>query len=259
LGAAESEESIGSEVNAAWVEVMASRVANNERDNARMVPTDPAPVTVFSYTGQFVDRLWPEATALRLRMSSTRRERYDRLEAKQRVLPVAALRLLELAMDHCGHATFKIADVESTTGKKPIWSGKGVDTSVDFSLSHANGAVVVAVARGAHVGIDVEPANVVAPKTMQRLMSLSAQQLPPLNEGNATARWTQVEAIVKAAGLGISHATDIEWNAEGEVHFATLNGQRWWWQPVDIDDRFTVHLAAGVPLQSVELIRMTEL
>jgi phosphopantetheinyl transferase len=239
------------------VEVMASRVANNELDNASMVPTDPASVTVFSYTGQFVDRLWPEATSLRLRMSSTRRERYDRLGAKQRILPVAALRLLELAMNHCGHTTFRLMDVESIANKKPIWSGAG-DMGVDFSLSHANGVVIVAVARGTQIGIDVEPANAVAPKTMQRLMSLSGRQLPALDEANSTARWTQVEAIVKAAGLGIPHATDIEWNAVGETPFANLNGQRWWWQSVDIDDRFVVHLAAEAPLRP-ELIRIADL
>ena len=234
---------------------MTSRVANNERDNARMVPTDPASVTVFSYTGQFVERLWPEAMALRLRMSSTRRERYDRLDAKQRVLPVAALRLLELAMDHCGHTTFRLADVESVTGKKPVWSA----TSIDFSLSHASGAVVVAVACGTPVGIDVEPANVVAPKTMQRLMSLSGRHLPPLDEGNSTSRWTQVEAIVKAAGLGISHATDIEWNAAEEDNCVKLNGLHWWWQPVHLDDRYVVHVATGVSVQQIDLIRVADL
>jgi len=82
--------------------------------------------------------------------------------------------------------------------------------------------------------------------------------LPALNESNSTARWTQVEAIVKAAGLGISHAMDIEWNAD-ESNFVKLSGRFWWWQPVQLDEHHVVHVAAGIPLPQIIPIRVAEL
>jgi 4'-phosphopantetheinyl transferase len=223
---------------------------------ARMVPTDVKGVTVFSYAGPFVSQQWPESTALRLRMSLERRARYDRQQdAQQRALQIAALRVLELGMRHCGHADFLLSDVVSVAGQKPVWPRR----QVDFSVSHAQGRVVCAIAHAIRVGIDVEPANAVAPKTVQRLMSLSAGQLPALDAGNATARWTQVEAIVKAAGQGIFRALDIEWQAAGRAHQATLDGVRYWSQPVEVGVHHVVHVAANAADVQIKIVPLLAL
>jgi phosphopantetheinyl transferase len=199
--------------------------------------------------------MWPGAAALRLRMSATRRERYDRLDANHRALPMATLRLLELGMQHCGHKDFRLADVVSAAGEKPIWPS----AAVDFSLSHAAGMVVVALTQGVKVGIDVEPANAVKPHIMQRLLSASGQHLPPLTEDNATARWTQMESIVKAAGLGVFHAVDIEWHREGQAQQAALNGSDWWCQPIDVGEHHVASVAANTPNLQVAVVYVTDL
>jgi phosphopantetheinyl transferase len=199
--------------------------------------------------------MWPGAAALRLRMSATRRERYDRLAANHRALPMATLRLLELGMQHCGHKDFRLADVVSADGEKPVWPS----AAVDFSVSHAAGMVVVALTTGIKVGIDVEPANAVKPQVTQRLLSASAQQLAPLNEANATARWTQMEAIVKAAGLGVFHAVDIEWNREGRAQQAALNGSDWWYRPVDVGVHHVASVATNTPNLQVDVVYVSDL
>jgi 4'-phosphopantetheinyl transferase len=189
-------------------------------------------------------------------MSHERRERYDRQQSpQQQALQIAALRVLELGMRHCGHADFLLTEVVSVAGQKPVWPY----LQVDFSVSHAEGMVVCAIAQGIRVGIDVEPSNAVAVTTVQRLMSCSAEHLPLLDASNATARWTQVEAIVKAAGQGIFRALDIEWSKDESAHQAMLDDVRYWSQPIDVGVHHRVHVATTVADAQIEIVPLLAL
>jgi phosphopantetheinyl transferase len=206
---------------------------------------------VFSYGGPYVSEPWPNASALIGRLSPARRERLLRLRSRAEwALQVAALRLLEIGMERCGHDDFRLGDVVHASGKKPVWR-----KPVDFSIAHATGMVVVAIASVARVGADVEPAGAVSVRIAQRLMSPSAALLPPLAASSATDRWTQVEAIVKAAGVGVFRALDIEWHADSAV----LDGAAWWWSPVSVGERHVAHVAVDSPHLPIRCVAIDEL
>jgi phosphopantetheinyl transferase len=216
-----------------------------------MVPRDSASVTVFSYGGRFVSEPWPRADALIARLSPARRERLDRLRSSAEwALQVAALRVLEIGMERCGHGDFRLCDIVQDAGKKPVWR-----KPVDFSIAHAKGMAVVAISADARVGVDVEPVGVVSVRIAERLMSRSAASLPPLTSDSATERWTQVEAIVKAAGAGVFRAVDIEWRSDS----AALDGAAWWWRPLSVGERHVAHVAADSPQVSVRSMRIDDL
>jgi phosphopantetheinyl transferase len=206
---------------------------------------------VFSYAGPYVSEPWPNASALIGRLSPARRERLKRLRSTAEwALQVAALRLLEIGMERCGHENFRLGDVVQASGKKPIWR-----KPVDFSIAHAKGMAVVAIASDARVGVDVEPAGAVSVRIAQRLLSPSAALLPPLDASSATHCWTQVEAIVKAAGAGVFRALYIEWRAD----CAELDGATWWWRPVIVGERHVAHIAVDSPQRPIRSEAIDEL
>jgi 4'-phosphopantetheinyl transferase len=84
-----------------------------------------------------------------------------------------------------------------------------------FSLSHTRGMVVVAVAEGADIGVDVEPSDRRAEsmKVAQRFFAPEEVALLAAVEGETRrdlffAIWTLKEAVVKATGQGLARALD---------------------------------------------------
>lgn len=90
---------------------------------------------------------------------------------------------------------------------KPGLGGWGGD--LRFSVAHTSGVVVVAVARGREVGVDVErlgrspwlslPPRVLTPRELASLEGLT------VTPADAFLRlWTRKEALLKAAGVGLA-------------------------------------------------------
>jgi 4'-phosphopantetheinyl transferase len=97
---------------------------------------------------------------------------------------------------------------------KPSANGKPVLlprlAEVDFSLSHARGAVAVAVAR-MPIGVDVEPLRDVEHLDSMSELALAAEEQAVLRKTPRGLRsrlflryWTLKEALLKAAGLGFT-------------------------------------------------------
>jgi 4'-phosphopantetheinyl transferase len=95
-----------------------------------------------------------------------------------------------------------------------------------FNLSHSGGLVALAVSVGADVGVDVEAA---APANADELVSIvlseqerrAFERLPPALRPAAFLRcWTRKEALLKAAGTGLSRdprLLTVGWEVRGQA------------------------------------------
>ena len=89
------------------------------------------------------------------------------------------------------------------------------DPDLSFNLSYSNGRALVASARGAAIGCDIEWRNpeLACPKVARRLFAPAEYEaLAALPPGQWVAGffncWTRKEAYVKALGLGLSYPLD---------------------------------------------------
>ncbi|KRR18065.1 hypothetical protein CQ14_41065 [Bradyrhizobium lablabi] len=85
---------------------------------------------------------------------------------------------------------------------------------LDFSLSHARGAVAVAAAH-MPIGVDIEPLRHISDMDAMSEIALAAEERRELAKAPATLRprlflryWTLKEAILKAAGVGFTIPPD---------------------------------------------------
>jgi phosphopantetheinyl transferase len=198
----------------------------------------------------------PNAEALLARLPPVRRARFERrTSGTQRALDLASLRLLEIGMQRAGQARFRLADVVyPMAGKlagKPHWP----ENSVDFSIAHTAGLAGCAIASGCCVGFDAEIARSIDPRLVARLLRDDARLLRGLTEHTALARWTQIEAVLKGAGIGVMHGREIEWRDDAVV----LHGRRWWIHPVERGDGHVMHVAVDSPFAKLDVQRIESL
>lgn len=201
-------------------------------------------VRAFYYTGPYTSSLPPHAEEILARLAPARRARFAKqLSTPQRAVGLAAWRLLELGMERCGYARFRLADVVHPLDAKPYWPA---DAPVDFSLSHARGIALCAIGAACKVGCDAEERKRIEPRLTQRLVADDAARMPC---------WTELEAVVKGAGQGIMHGRDIVWT-EHEAHFA---GKTWWPHPIDCGPLHAAHVAVDRPDVRVIVAEVAEL
>jgi 4'-phosphopantetheinyl transferase len=100
---------------------------------------------------------------------------------------------------------------------KPRLRGAGGD--VRFSLSHSGDYVLIGIARGREVGVDIECRREVDALALARrfFARTESARLEGLDPGTRTAAffriWTRKESFVKATGLGFSfplHSVDVD-------------------------------------------------
>jgi 4'-phosphopantetheinyl transferase len=96
---------------------------------------------------------------------------------------------------------------------KPELDHKDASSSIHFNLSHSRSIALLAVANGGPVGVDVEEVRPMEPEVVET--HFSARERSQLSElqGDAWLAgfyrcWTRKEAILKAEGVGLSHALD---------------------------------------------------
>lgn len=123
---------------------------------------------------------------------------------------------------------------------KPALAGAPAFQGVQFNLSHAKRGVVVAVAAGTRVGVDVAWTGGRAPIERVAERFFSPAERVALFEAPATERrerfhrtWTRKEALLKGVGNGITaaiHGTDFSGVAPGSTDETILceqGGERW--------------------------------
>ena len=96
---------------------------------------------------------------------------------------------------------------------KPELDHSDASSSLHFNLSHCRSIALLAVANGGPVGVDVEEVRPIEPEVADS--HFSARERSQLRElqGDAWLAgfyrcWTRKEAILKAEGVGLSHALD---------------------------------------------------
>lgn len=119
-------------------------------------------------------------------------------------------RLRTLLAGHLGCNPVAIQFTQNSFGK-PALHG----SDLQFNVSHSQGVALIAVARGAELGCDIErcderidvngtAGSLFAPGELRML-----ERLPPRQrQGGFFRCWTRKEAYVKALGLGLSHRLD---------------------------------------------------
>ena len=119
------------------------------------------------------------------RLPYARRLELERREASARAASLHALELLRRGVEHLrGHA-LEMPALRYPAGGKPTLAG-----GPHFSTSHSGTRVAVALCEQCELGIDVE-------------------DLAAAADADHLARWTAVEATLKAAGSGLRRAGDV--------------------------------------------------
>jgi 4'-phosphopantetheinyl transferase len=143
-------------------------------------------------------------------------ERRDRLlfypDRRDYAAAHAVLRRMLCARYGADPATWRF---EATPTGKPRITGPRSDELIDFSLSHARGAVACAVADAVDIGIDVERIDRSSEVEELAHRFFSQQEArrvtaaaPPLRRERFIELWTLKEAYVKALGTGLSSPLD---------------------------------------------------
>jgi 4'-phosphopantetheinyl transferase len=103
----------------------------------------------------------------------------------------------------------------SNMGVKPELASEFRGTAIQFNLSHSSELALLAVARGAMVGVDVEWIDPALPIDEIADRFFSAAEISVLNALPADERveaffscWTRKEAYIKALGVGLSVPLD---------------------------------------------------
>lgn len=155
-------------------------------------------------------------------------------------------------MDVRGHCDFSLADVEyahvAGVTKKPFWT-KG---KINFSISHTRSMAMVAIASSGSVGVDVETQRSVDPRIVRRLLNDAAATAAQLDKDNALSRWTQIEAVLKGAGIGVMHGKEIDWRND-EI---SLRERRWFVREVACGDQHVAHVATDAQNAKVNVIQI---
>jgi 4'-phosphopantetheinyl transferase len=129
---------------------------------------------------------------------------------------------------------------EMTAADRPYVTG-GFEGRLDFNLSHAGDAVVVAVGVGQRVGVDVEEVRADMAHEDLAARFFAPSEIDELRAGGARALseaffacWTKKEAIVKAVGRGLQMPLD---SFSVSVHASrqrVLTGRDGTWTIVDL-------------------------
>jgi 4'-phosphopantetheinyl transferase len=115
--------------------------------------------------------------------------------------------------------------------KKPrLLPGPGASWVPEFNLSHTSGVAILAVARDTPVGVDIERIRPVTELDDLMARFLSPRERDEISRVPAAERldafyrcWTRKEAILKAAGIGLSGELDqfsVDWthSHESRIH-----------------------------------------
>ena len=142
-------------------------------------------------------------------LSAARCARVERLrEPADRAATLAGVALLAAACRVLG-CGFDAADLEYPGRGKPRLRG-----GPEFSIAHGAGLVACAAAGGGCLGLDVEADGAVGAAPLRLVLDAEERATLAAGARAATDAWVMKEAVLKAAGLGIGHARDVQLRQE---------------------------------------------
>jgi phosphopantetheinyl transferase len=160
-----------------------------------------------------------------------------RLELERRDLPArhASLAGIDLALR--GLAALRDGAVDANELRFPADGKPHLAAGPSFSMSHGHRTVGVALSAGGEVGFDLE-------------------DIDELPDGSAATRvrllrWTATEAVLKAAGRGLSDIGTVD--LEPSLRSGRIGGSLYYLESVPIGDDAVAHVATAVPVTSVSV------
>jgi len=177
---------------------------------------------------------------------------------KNKLLSLAGLRLLKLALSEITGSTFSLMQVKFPHLQKPF-----IDKNIDFNISHSGDIVCCVISKNIKVGIDIELQRKVTPLTLSKF--LAKNNVGGL-KGEDTQRffnlWTIYEAIIKAASHGsIFNMNDVVL----EDNKGLYQNRDWYFYPVNISDtkepdkKYTCHIACSEEVFDFQIKSISEL
>lgn len=151
-----------------------------------------------------------ETDILLAQLPPERRNRLERVKSRERWRePLCAYGILRRALRE-QYGWLELPGIKAAPSGKPMFSAP---VNVQFSLSHAHGAVLVALSM-LPVGVDVERIRPVSGQMMRRLAQTDSRQI-------FFRSWVRREARGKRTGVGIDTGPEVPPSA-GE-HYYELN------------------------------------
>jgi phosphopantetheinyl transferase len=157
------------------------------------------------------------AAFLLARLPYARRLELERRDVAARAASLRALELLMAGIERLRGAVPDLSRLRYPPGGKPA-----LEDGPWFSVSHSAAHVAVAISDACEPGIDVE-------------------DLPCGTDEQPLARWTAVEATLKAAGSGLRRARDV--HVAADLTRARLDGREFLLQRVALAPGCVAHVA----------------
>ena len=175
-------------------------------------------------------------------------------QQKDKVLSLAGLQLLKLAMADYPESGFSLSRLKFPIQAKPHFT-----EDFDFNISHSGDIACCIVSDSHKVGIDIERQRHVNEATVNKYLSVSTSIRKPSSDKDKQQTffnlWTRYEAIIKAANHGsIFNMKDIQLETDGGLY----QNQFWYTYPVDImtdeaGTKYTCYIACSDKLAAKDI------
>lgn len=169
--------------------------------------------------------------SLMRRLPYARRLELERRDARSRRAGMVALGLALEGLARVRGRVVEVGELHFPQGGKPRCAG-----GESFSISHSSRTAAVAVSGDCDVGIDVE--------------DLGAPGDADLDARRELEHWTTVEAVLKAAAVGLRHVHEVQ--VDRADLRARLRDREYFLCPLQLGPGIVAHLAATKPVESVE-------
>jgi phosphopantetheinyl transferase len=177
------------------------------------------------------------ATALLARLPYARRLELERRSPAARYASLAGTSLALTGAARLRGAPVTAAGLRFEPGSAPLLPG-----GPWFSVSHSLARVAVALCTDVRVGLDLE--------------ETAAARVAEGTSAGSLARWTAVEAVLKARGLGLRESRRVR--VADDLSRAEVDGHPLWLRPVDLGADCTAFLATVSEVASVTVEQLAE-
>jgi len=156
----------------------------------------------------------------------------ERRDPAQRRATLAGIALVLALAARLRGEPARAADLRFPGDGKPF-----LDGGPFFSVSHTTGRVACAASLDLECGLDIEYS--------------APERSSDLARAERLRRWTAVEAVLKAAGVGLRNATEV--GLAPDLKTAMFRGATHYLQSLSVTARVIAHLAALAPPDSVTI------
>lgn len=131
-----------------------------------------------------------------------------------------------------------------------------IDGAIDFNISHSGNYVVCAINAVGRIGVDIErmkPLQIEEFKDCMTFEEWRTVQEAPGHLEKFYELWTLKESVIKGDGRGLSlPLPDV--HVEGEI--ARVGNVCWYTKKIDLDPRYSCHIAANHEIPSLHLHKL---